>query len=736
MSQDSSRVRNLFSPLRQFSVRLALFGGLALAATIIGYAAFTVSSQTEFAFQAMQTQARALARNIAAASGNYLVTEDYSVLEQLLMQSATYPSVLGIQVTDERGRVYGNVVRDAQGVPEPRFDIVSIDPPATDKAFFQRADENLSIWFPIENASLGWVRIDYSLQAIRQVQGVIWRDGLIAGIFALIISILLLVLLLRRPVRAIELSTEFAKKLYRSKGEVMNVGCSTIEIEQLGHALNYAARRLYTANKELSDMKNALDAHAVVGITDREGRITYVNDKFCEISQYAPQELLGSKFSVVSSGRHPRSHYEDIWGTISSGQIWNGELLDRRKDGSLYWVDTTIVPLAGEDGRPEQFVGIQTDISERKRAEEMNARLGRLLEDSLNEIYMFSAEDLKFITVNVGATTNLGYTVEEMREKTPVDIKPDFDHDAFMSLVQPLLAGETKLLSFITRHERKDGSTYPVEVHVHLSRAEEPPVFVAIIKDISERVEAERRLRDYQEHLEEMVDERTHELTIANRELESFCYSVSHDLRAPLRSIDGFSQALIEDYPQLIDAQAGDYLKRVRAASQRMGELIDDLLKLSRVIRSDMNKECVNMSVMVKKVAAHLQAAEPDRKVEFISRPDLMAEGDGRLLRVALENLLSNAWKFTSGKPNARIEFGMRDSEHGPAFFVSDNGAGFNQDYVHKLFEPFQRLHSNDEFEGTGIGLATVQRIVRRHGGEVWAEGRKGEGATVFFTLQ
>jgi light-regulated signal transduction histidine kinase (bacteriophytochrome) len=220
-----------------------------------------------------------------------------------------------------------------------------------------------------------------------------------------------------------------------------------------------------------------------------------------------------------------------------------------------------------------------------------------------------------------------------------------------------------------------------------------------------------------------------------NRELEAFSYSVSHDLRAPLRALDGFSQVLLEDYAERLDEQGRDFLARIRAASQRMSHLIDDLIQLSRVTRSELKRDEVDLSALVTDVAAEVQQQEPGRRVELAVEPGVRVRGDARLLRVALVNLVGNAFKFTRDQPQPRLEFGVTAGADGRVYHVRDNGAGFDMAYAGKLFHPFQRLHAVSEFEGTGIGLATVQRIVHRHGGRVWAEGEPGTGAAFFFTL-
>ena len=243
-------------------------------------------------------------------------------------------------------------------------------------------------------------------------------------------------------------------------------------------------------------------------------------------------------------------------------------------------------------------------------------------------------------------------------------------------------------------------------------------------KEVAERSRAEEGLRI-----------RSLQLEASNKELETFSYSVSHDLRAPLRGIDGFSQVLLEDCGDKLDAKEKDYLQRVRKASQRMAILIDDLLGLSRVTRREMRREGVDLSRLAEEIVEDIRSREPERQAEFIIQPALVVQGDPDLLRIVLEKLLENAWKFTGRHATARIEFGTMEAEAEKAYFVRDDGAGFDQKYTDKLFGAFQRLHTTEEFGGTGIGLATVNRIIRRHGGRAWAEGRVDKGATFYFTL-
>ncbi len=288
---------------------------------------------------------------------------------------------------------------------------------------------------------------------------------------------------------------------------------------------------------------------------------------------------------------------------------------------------------------------------------------------------------------------------------------------------------------------------YQVEWHLPLSRNGKPEEVTFLlstvllntsrkqvllcIEDITERKRAEEEVK----LLNESLRQRTLELEAINRELEAFSYSVSHDLRAPLRSMAGFSHALVEDYSDKLDERGKDFLRRIQASSHLMAQLIDDLLGLSRVTRSEIRWETVNISKLAQTVADDLKRNEPERQVEVNIAPGLQCYGDGYLLRLVFDNLIGNAWKFTGKRSSAKIEFGARQENGQTVYFVRDNGAGFDMAYADKLFKPFQRLHTSSQFVGSGIGLATVQRIINRLGGRVWAESEVDRGATFYFTL-
>jgi PAS domain S-box-containing protein len=371
----------------------------------------------------------------------------------------------------------------------------------------------------------------------------------------------------------------------------------------------------------------------------------------------------------------------------------------------------------------------QTD-AERKRAEEelrrSEAFLDSVVENIPNMIFVKEAKDLRFVRFNKAGEYLLGYSQQDLIGKNDYDFFPKDQADFFTAKDREVLRGG-KLVDIPeepirTRH-RGIRILHTKKIPLY-DTGGNPLYLLGISEDITERKQAEENLKNY-----------AAQLKAANKELEAFSYSVSHDLRAPLRHVDGFSQILLEDYAEKLDEKGRRYLQQVREASQQMAQLIDDLLNLSRVTRTEMRREPVDLSQMAEQITEMLKKTRPDRRVEFAIEKDLTTEGDARLLKVLLDNLLGNAWKYTGKRLQARIEFGQTARDGKVAYFVRDNGAGFDMAYVHKLFGVFQRLHTFTEFPGTGIGLATVQRIVHRHGGQVWAEGAVDQGATFYFTL-
>lgn len=410
-------------------------------------------------------------------------------------------------------------------------------------------------------------------------------------------------------------------------------------------------------------------------------------------------------------------------------------------DGSVRFVHERGSTRHDPDGRPLRSVGTVQDVTAAKHAEaalrESEDRYRYVFEHSLVGKSLTLPDGR--LGVNQAFCDMLGYSREEMVGRTWREITHPDDVAASEELVRALLSGEAPAGRVLKRYLHKDGHAVWVDLTIRLRRDEDgtPLYFLTSALDVTERIQAQEEVRRLNAELELRVQRRTAELAAANQELRAFSYSVSHDLRAPLRALDGFSNALLEDFASALDDRGVRYLKKIRDASQRMGQLIDDLLQLSRVTQHELCPTEVDLSAVARDVAADLRRSAPGRAVRWSIAPGLRARGDAGLLRIVLQNLLGNAWKYTSKHDHAHVEFGVeaRDGEGAPAFFVRDDGAGFDMRYANKLFGAFQRLHTVEEFEGTGIGLATVQRIVHRHGGRVWAEGAVEGGACLYFTL-
>jgi PAS domain S-box-containing protein len=376
---------------------------------------------------------------------------------------------------------------------------------------------------------------------------------------------------------------------------------------------------------------------------------------------------------------------------------------------------------------------VQSEIGKRTTTERelrsAEERYHLLFDSNPLPSWVYDTRSLALLDVNAKAIAHYGYSREEFLRLHITDLRPPEDVPAMLEAIANSPA--TAETSRPWRHRKKSGEIIEVAVHSYPLRFAGEQARLVVALDVTERNQAQVALDRQRSELAKS----NAELVAANKELEAFSYSVSHDLRAPLRSIDGFSLAVLEDCGGRLDSRGTEHLRRIRVATQRMAQLIDDMLALARVARAELQIAPVDLSSMAETIAADLRQSQPGRTVELRVAKGLAARADPRLMRVALENLLGNAWKFTSNHPSARIEFGRCRRNGSPAFFVRDDGAGFDSAYAARLFGAFQRLHSISEFPGTGVGLATVQRIIRRHGGEVWAEGAVEQGATFYFTL-
>jgi PAS domain S-box-containing protein len=533
------------------------------------------------------------------------------------------------------------------------------------------------------------------------------------------------------------------------------------------------------ALKELADQKFALDQHAIVAVTDVQGTITYVNDKFCAISKYSKDELIGQNHRILNSGHHSKAFFQEMYHSIANGKVWHGEIKNRAKDGSIYWVDATIVPFMGADGKPRQYVAIRADITERKRegevlagqalelsryadqlstSEEALQRQTLMLQSVLNSMaegLITADEQGKFVLWNPAAERMLGMGAANLPPESwsehygvyQADMTTPFPTEQ-LPLVRAIRGEASVAEMFLRNHAMAEGIWLECSAGPLRDTDGKARGGVVAFRDITARKASEREIEKLNDELEERVTLRTSQLEAANKELEAFSYSVSHDLRAPLRHIGGFSKMLVEEFGSGLDPVAQHYLDRIQSGTQKMGLLVDELLNLARLGRHALRPQPVDLNVIVAEVIAMLQPDAKGRQVEWAVAELPVVQCDPVLVKQIFQNLLANALKFTRPRADGNAQAGTRGplwravievkyekKDRQPVFMVRDNGVGFNMKYVDKLFGVFQRLHRAEEFEGTGIGLATVHRIVQKHGGRVWAEAELNQGATFYFTL-
>ena len=496
-------------------------------------------------------------------------------------------------------------------------------------------------------------------------------------------------------------------------------------------ARKQAEEQLWRQQDALRRQSALIDlSHDAIITADRNRIITGWNTGAQEMYGWTEAEAVGN---VINSllGANANISTGTVDQILSRAGRWDGELEHSRRDGTRLTVDSRQVLLRDSEGNPAGILEINRDITEAKQARlqllEAHSRLTSLLENISDGFHTFDRE-WRYTYTNPATARILCKSREELLGKNLWELWPQLADSPVGAAYRRAVAENLPV---------QVEAFYPEPLNTWFeNRCYPSPEGLSVFStDIAARKQAEEEVQRLNAGLEQRVRDRTAQLEAANQELDAFAHSVSHDLRGPLRGIDGWSMALIEDFGPHLDDEARHYLGRVRSEAQRMGQLIDDLLRLSRVTREPLDRECMDLSALARCVADNLREIHASRQIDFAIQPGLTASGDARLLEVVLTNLLSNAVKFTGKLAAARIEVGRTENGGQPAFYVRDNGAGFDMAYARSLFGPFQRLHRSSEFPGTGIGLATVQRIVQRHGGSVWADAQVDRGATFYFTL-
>jgi PAS domain S-box-containing protein len=527
------------------------------------------------------------------------------------------------------------------------------------------------------------------------------------------------------------LATAFNSMTAQLRQSLQNLEQEVVEVKQ-------AEESLRQANETLQ----ALIDYSPLAIImlDLDGHVLLWNNAAEKIYGWTAQEVVGKFAPFVSEDK--QEELRAISNRVTKGEVLtNLELERRRKDGSEILISVSIAPLRDAAGGVYAHMSITTDITERKKVElalqESEERLRQIASSLREVIWLRDTQTRQVLYVNPAFETLTGRTIENVYQNRDllIDICHPDDKESLIKALDQRLEG----VPYYKEHRivHLDGSVRWVSSRSFPVRNEDGKIYrwASTMEDITDRKQAEDEILRLNAELEQRVVERTAQLQAANKELEAFSYSVSHDLRTPLRSINGFSHAILEDYADRLDAEGKGYLQNVLSASLRMGQLIDDMLSLSRITRSELYRTTVDLSNLARDIATKFQVSNPERRVEFIIPPELIVNADPNLMLIVLENLLGNAWKFTSKHLTARIELGMMQQEEHGVYFVRDDGDGFDMTYANKLFGAFQRLHSTTEFEGTGVGLTIVQRIIHRHGGQVWAEAAPGKGATFYFTL-
>jgi PAS domain S-box-containing protein len=509
------------------------------------------------------------------------------------------------------------------------------------------------------------------------------------------------------------------------------------------YGIIYVCRNIFERKKSEEKLKESQEKYSMIINNTRDIIYSYLPDgSFAFISEgvrqygWKPEEVLSKNIMDFIHADDLNDAKEAFNKTLVEGLHEPFQCRLKTKKGGYEWVEESSEPVI-IDGKLVQVNGVIRNISERKSIEaelRKSEEKYRGIFENIQDVYYETNLEGLLLEMSPSIYRLAGFKREDLIGKSIIEL---YDLSESRTELIKTLTEKESITDYEVNIKNIKGEVINCSLNsiLKLDEKGKPQKIIGSIRDISERKKSEKEIKKLYSNLEKIVSERTKQLELSNNELEAFSYSVSHDLRAPLRSISGFSQALLEDYYENLEGQAKDYLNRIVSSCSQMTQLIDDLLNLSRISRWTINSENVNLSVIANEIINEFKTQQPDKSVNISISDKLVVSGDKQLLKIVVQNLLENAWKYSSKNDSPKIEFGKHKEEGKEVFFVKDNGVGFDMKYSGKLFGVFQRLHSTKEFPGSGVGLSTVQRIVQRHNGQIWADAKVNEGATFFFTI-